>query len=231
MLDFPDKDKYGLQDFRLMVELLRHEGGCPWDMEQTHASLRRNTLEEAYGVCGAIDEDDPVHLREELGDLLLHVLFHTGIEEDAGRFDLDEVCDAAVRKLLYRHPHVFGGEEVSGAQEVADGWEKIKERERSQSRLSEIMESVTPALPALWRAEKLMSRRASAGKGLPDIAAAAALVREKAAAAGESPEALGELLYAACELARHLGAAPEEALHAACDRDIARQRSMEDAQN
>lgn len=233
MVDFPGKEKYDLSDFRKLVEILRHEGGCPWDMEQTHESIRRNTLEEAYEVCGAIDEGDPVHLREELGDMLLHVLFHSSIEADAGRFDVDDVADAAVKKLVFRHPHVFGNEEAGSAEEVLDAWESIKEKERAQKLLSETMAGVTAALPSLWRAEKLQSKAERAGKSVPDAAAAAEKVREYAAEAereDDAEAAVGELLYAAVELARKKGVDPETALHAACERVIEAQRSAESAE-
>ena len=234
MVDFPGKEKYDLSDFRKLVEILRHEGGCPWDMEQTHESIRRNTLEEAYEVCGAIDEGDPVHLREELGDMLLHVLFHSSIEADAGRFDVDDVADAAVKKLVYRHPHVFGDAEGGSAEEVLDAWESIKEKEREQKKLSEVMEGVTAALPALWRAEKLQSKSAREGRTAPDAAAAAETLRRCAGNIEQSTapeEAVGALLYAAVDMARLMGVDPEEALHGECERAIERQRRAEEVQN
>ena len=104
MVDFECKERYDLSDYRRIISLLRGEGGCPWDREQTHESIRRNLLEEACEVCEAIDEKDPEHLREELGDLLMQVLFHADMESDAGRFDLDDVADTACKKLILRHP-------------------------------------------------------------------------------------------------------------------------------
>lgn len=227
MVDFPGKENYDLSDFRRLVEILRHEGGCPWDMEQTHESIRRNTLEEAYEVCGAIDEGDPVHLREELGDMLLHVLFHSSIEADAGHFDVDGVADAAVKKLVFRHPHVFGDAEGGSAAEVLDAWETIKEKEREQKLLSETMAGVTSALPALWRAEKLQSKAERAGRKQPDPADSLRRSLDEAERGNDPETAVGELLYAAVALSREKGVDPEMALHAACERAIEAQRAAE----
>ena len=110
MIDFISKDRYCFEDLVRLVHLLRAPGGCPWDGAQTHESIRRNFLEEAYEVCEAFDRDDPAMMREELGDVLLQVLFHTDIEQDAGRFTLDDVCDTVCKKLVFRHPFLFGGE-------------------------------------------------------------------------------------------------------------------------
>ena len=233
MVDFPGKEKYDLEDFRKLVEILRHEGGCPWDREQTHQSLRRNTLEEAYEVCGAIDEGDPAHLREELGDMLLHVMFHSSIEADAERFDLDDVADAACKKLIFRHPHVFAGAQADSAAAALDGWEAIKEKERAQRTLSEAMAGVTGALPSLWRAEKIQSKAQRAGRQMPSAEEAAARIRELAdevARSGEPYSPMGELLYAVVALARARGVDGEMALHSECEHTIARERQREEAE-
>lgn len=114
MVDFQYKDSYGVKDLEEIVRLLRAPGGCPWDAEQTHQSIRRNFLEEAYEAVEAIDEGSPEHLKEELGDVLLQVVFHALMEQEAGRFDLDAVADGICKKLIFRHPHVFGEVSVSG---------------------------------------------------------------------------------------------------------------------
>lgn len=111
MIDFERKEHYGLSDLLRIVALLRSEDGCPWDRVQTHASLRRSLLEEAYEAAEAIDREDPALLKEELGDLLLQVVFHADIERQAGDFTMDDVADGEVRKMLFRHPHVFGGQD------------------------------------------------------------------------------------------------------------------------
>ena len=118
MVDFQYKDSYGVKDLEEIVRLLRAPGGCPWDAEQTHQSIRRNFLEEAYEAVEAIDEGSPEHLKEELGDVLLQVVFHALMEQEAGRFDLDAVADGICKKLIFRHPHVFGEVSVSGTGEV-----------------------------------------------------------------------------------------------------------------
>lgn len=107
MINFTSKDRYDFADLQRLVEVLRAPGGCPWDGAQTHLSIRRNFLEEAYEACEGFDLDDPAHMREELGDVLLQVLFHTDIEREAGRFTLDDVCDAECRKLIFRHPRAL----------------------------------------------------------------------------------------------------------------------------
>ena len=133
MIDFETKARYGVEDLREIVAILRAPGGCPWDQVQTHESIRRNFIEEAYEVAEAIDQKDPEHLKEELGDVLLQVLFHSSIEEDAGRFNLDDVADGICKKLIYRHPHVFAPEE-----EALD-WEELKRREKGQKTQAEAL--------------------------------------------------------------------------------------------
>lgn len=129
MVDFTQKAQYTVEDLRRIVALLRAPGGCPWDGAQTHESIRRNFIEEAYEVAEAIDEQSPAHLKEELGDVLLQVVFHASLEEDAGRFDLDDVADGICKKLIFRHPHVFG----DGGEGTAESWEALKRREKGQT--------------------------------------------------------------------------------------------------
>ncbi len=234
MVDFPSKDQYGLDDFRRLVEVLRGEGGCPWDREQTHASLRRAMLEEAYEVCGAIDEGDALHLREELGDVLLQVVFHASLAAEEGSFDLDDVADAECRKLIYRHPHVFGDVTVSGSDEVLANWDVLKRAEKEQRTVSEAMAGVTDALPALWRAEKCRKKAASGGaetpRALDELSAETEALRLSLERGGaDAFRRVGELLYAAVGAARLAGVDPEAALHAACERDIARVRAREES--
>ena len=140
MVDFQYKDSYGVKDLEEIVRLLRAPGGCPWDAEQTHQSIRRNFLEEAYEAVEAIDEGSPEHLKEELGDVLLQVVFHALMEQEAGRFDLDAVADGICKKLIFRHPHVFGEVSVSGTGEVLSNWEELKRRKRGR-----------PPIPTRWR--------------------------------------------------------------------------------
>ena len=236
MLNYEDKLSYNFQDLMEIVRILRHPGGCPWDQEQTHRSIRRNFLEEAYEVAEAIDEDSTEHLKEELGDVLLQVVFHTSIEEDAGRFALDDVADGVCKKLIYRHPHVFGDVAVSSTGEVLSNWEDLKRKEKHQKTQADAVDAVARTLPALWRAEKMKKKAAKAGFDWRDISGALDKLSEeldelKAAAlngSGDPAEELGDLLLAAVSVARFLEADPEDALHRACDKFSARFRKTEE---
>jgi len=235
MVNFENKDRYGVEDLRKIIAILRAPGGCPWDAEQTHESIRRNLLEEAYEAAEAIDDNDPEHLKEELGDVLMQVIFHADIEEKAGRFDLDDVADATVRKLIYRHPHVFGDAAVSGSGEVLENWEKIKRREKKHESTADALEAVAKSLPALWRAEQLQKKAAKDGFDWPDIKGALDKLREEvdelsraAEGRGNAFEELGDVLFSAVNVARFLKADPEEALKKACDKFTARFRRLEE---
>jgi tetrapyrrole methylase family protein/MazG family protein len=237
MLSFLYKERYDLHDFREIIALLRSENGCPWDREQTHESIRRNLLEEAYEVCGAIDEKSTPHLQEELGDLLMQIIFHARIEEEAGRFDLEDVADAACRKLIFRHPHVFSNKSVSGSDEVLQNWDKLKRIEKSQETVTSAMDDVTEALPALWRTEKVQNKARKVGFDMQSTAETMDKLREEvvelqeAIDADDAPnieEELGDVLFCAVNAARFLHVDPEQALHKACDKFIRRFRHMED---
>ena len=236
MVNWNSKPSYNFQDLMEIVRILRHPGGCSWDREQTHQSIRRNFLEEAYEVAEAIDEDDPDHLKEELGDVLLQVMFHTSIEEDAGRFDLDDVADGVCKKLIYRHPHVFGDVKVSSTGEILANWEELKKKEKHQETQADAVDAVARTLPALWRAEKMKKKAAKAGFDWRDVSGALDKLSEeldelKAAALtgdGDPTEELGDLLLAAVSVARFVDADPEDALHGACDKFSARFRKTEE---
>ena len=170
MVHFTRKEHYNLDDFRQVIEILRHPGGCPWDQEQTHASIRRNLLEEAYEAAEAIDTENPDLLREELGDVLMQVLFHASIEADGGRFDLDDVADEAVKKLIFRHPHVFGTVEVENSDQVLVNWDQLKRQEKHQERYTDTLDAVARSLPARGgrrRSRKRLPRPDSSGKTSP----------------------------------------------------------------
>lgn len=233
VLDFLCKESYDLRDFVALVSYLRSPNGCPWDQVQTHESIRRNFLEETYEACEAIDAGDLVHMREELGDVLMQVLFHTDIEREAGHFDIDDVADAACKKLVYRHPHVFRCDEPD-----ASDWDTMKQRERAQATTAEAMDSVARSLPALWRCDKIQAKAAKTGFEWPDVHAALDKVDEetrelRAAVASGDTEAigdeLGDLLFAAVKVARFAGIDPEQAAHAACEKFIRRFSAMETA--
>lgn len=214
MVDFYSKARYGYDDLKQLVRILRAPDGCPWDRVQTHGSIRRNFIEEVYEACEAIDRDDAAGLLEELGDVLLHVVFHASIEEDAGRFTMDDVCDAVVKKMISRHPGLFGG----GAEL---SWDEIKRREKGQVSTSEELDAVARSLPALWRAEKMQKKAARAGY-LP----------ETFEGNEEGPQsAVGAQLFQAVSRARQLGVDPEEALNQHCDAFLAWVRREEAGRN
>lgn len=235
MINWAMKKSYDCQDLMELVRILRHPGGCPWDREQTHQSIRRNFLEEVYEVAEAIDNDDVDGLKEELGDVLLQVFFHASIEEDAGRFNLDDVADGVCKKLIYRHPHVFGEVNVRSTQEVLSNWEELKKKEKHQDTQADAVDAVARTLPALWRAEKMKKKAAKAGFDWRDVGGALDKLSEELSelkdaalnGKGDPAEELGDLLFAAACVGRFLDADPEQALHAACDKFSARFRRLE----
>ena len=154
MVNFERKETYSLQDLIEILRILRAPGGCPWDRAQTHLSDRRNFLEEAYEAAEAFDRDDPALMCEELGDMLMQVLFNIHIEEDAGRFTTDDVTDHICKKLIFRHPHVFGTAAADTSEEVLVNWEALKRQEKGQQTTADAMDAVARSLPALWRAER-----------------------------------------------------------------------------
>ena len=228
MVHFEEKAHYDLQDLRQIVHLLRAPGGCPWDAAQTHASLRRQMLEEAWEVVDAIDREDAAALREELGDVLLQVVFHADLEADRGAFTLDDVADAVCRKMISRHPHVFGDGE-------ALPWEELKRREKGQRSTAQAMEEVAHSLPGLWRAEKIQAKAAGTGFDWPDISGAMDKLDEEvqelheAVESGEGvEEELGDVLFAAVKAARFAGVDPEAAIAATCEKFLRRFRAVEE---
>ncbi len=235
MVNFQYKDHYDINDFRVIMELLRSENGCPWDRVQTHESIRRDLLEEAYETAAAIDSGDLDNLREELGDLQMQVLFHARMEEEKGGFTFDDVCDEACKKLIRRHPHVFGQMELDTPEEVLVTWDEVKRREKAQKSTAQAMDSVAKALPALWRAEKIQKKAAKEGFDWPDWHGAREKLTEElgeldeALAAGERiEEELGDVLAAAVNLARLLKIDPEQALNGSSDRFVRRYTRMEE---
>lgn len=203
-----------LLDLLKVMALLRAPGGCPWDAEQTHRSLAKHLLEEAHEVLDAIDSGDPARLRDELGDLLLQVVFHAEMAREAGGFDVDDVAEGTVEKLVRRHPHVFGDTEVSSAGEVLVNWERIKEGEKDPSSVDA---DIPATLPALARATKVQRRAAGWGFEWRTVEDAMSKLREEVeelarAAPDEAEDELGDVLFAATAVARRLGVDPESAL-------------------
>ena len=221
---------------RLMARL-RGPGGCPWDHEQTHASIRGYTIEEAYEVAEAIDRGDHVELCNELGDLLLQIVFHAQMASEDGRFTISDVIRAINDKLVRRHPHVFGDTQVEGTAEVLRNWSRIKAEERRQSDDRSALAGVPRSMPALLRAQRLGEKAAHVGFDWPAISGVMAKLHEEleelSAAVGahnraETEAELGDLLYAGTSLARHAGINAEEALSKAADRFSERFRYMEE---
>ena len=163
MVEFEFKERYNTEDLIEIVRLLRSPEGCPWDKVQTHESIRKDFIEEVYEAVEAIDEKDPVHLREELGDVLLQVVFHTVLEEEKGGFDFEDVTDEICKKMIIRHPHVFGDIKADTTEQVLKNWDEIKMQTHSQKTVSEAMDGVSRTLPSLMRAQKLHKKAKKGG--------------------------------------------------------------------
>lgn len=235
MINFTRKPRYGYEDLLEIIRLLRSPEGCPWDRVQTHQSIRRGMLEEAYEAAEAIDNDDPVLLKEELGDVLMQVVFHADIESDAGRFTMDDVCDGVVKKLLFRHPHVFGDGHEDSPESVLVSWDKLKRLEKGQKTVADSMDSVARSLPGLWRAEKLQKKAAAAGFEWPDVQGALAKLEEEVSElrravedGGSVPDELGDVLFAAVKVGRFCACDPEDAVNGTCEKFIHRFRAVEE---
>ena len=231
MVDFKQKEKYDINDLLEIMRSLRAPGGCPWDAEQTHESIRKNLIEETYEVVEAIDKKDSGMLLEELGDLLMQVVFHAQMEDEKGVFNFDDVADGVCKKLIERHPHVFGEVEVSGVDDVLDNWDAIKRRKKGQKKGSEPMLSVPRELPALMRAAKIQQKASAVGFDWPDVSGAYGKIIEetqelrKAVESGVQDdviEELGDLLFSVVNVSRFLKCDAEEALTAASDKFINR---------
>ncbi len=229
MIDFEYKASYGVDDLARIVAILRAPGGCPWDREQTHQSIRQNMLEEAYEACEAIDQSDADHLKEELGDVLLQVALHAQMEREQGSFTLDDVADGICKKLIFRHPHVFGDVDAQNVDAALNTWDAMKRVEKSQATYTDTLQAVARSLPALWRAQKVQKKAKKAGFDWPDAQGAVDKLSEelselKAAMAGEGDvaEELGDLLFACVNVSRFVEVEPEEALTAATDKFISR---------
>lgn len=229
MIDFKRKERYTFQDLVEVTHLLRSPGGCPWDQVQTHQSIRRNFLEETYEACEALDTDDPDLMKEELGDVLLQVLFHADIETDRGRFTLDDVCDGICKKLIFRHPNVFGSQ-------TDQTWDDMKALEKGQKTHTDTLNAVARSLPALWRAEKLVKKAAKAGFCWPDADGALGKLEEEVQELRQAAELktgfdekLGDVLFAAVCAAALADRDPEMTLHSACETFIQRFSAMEQA--
>ncbi len=236
MTDFESNGK--ITEFQTLVDivaLLRAPGGCPWDREQTHDSLKRNLLEEAHEVLEAIDRDDASVLTEELGDLLVQIAFHADIAREAGHFEMGDVVERINRKLIRRHPHVFAGESVSDAREVERNWERIKAQERAASgtRKSPV-DGIPASLPALAAAQLMQDRVARAGFEWDDISGVLDKLNEEleelrnAETQAEKVHELGDVLFVLVNLSRWMDTHAEDVLRQANDRFRSRYLGMEE---
>ena len=219
-----------------IVVKLRSEDGCPWDRVQTHQSIRQNFIEETYEAIEAIDKGDSPLLKEELGDVLMQVIFHSIMEEEEGRFDFDDVCDDVCQKLIIRHPHVFGNIEADTPEQVLRNWDAIKMQTKSQQNVSDSVDDVAKSLPALMRAQKVQKRSAKSGMDFRDAADAASKIPEEqqelfcaidSGDANRIEEELGDLLFSVVNVARFAGVDAERALTRSTDKFSKRFRDLE----
>ena len=231
-----DKNDYTFEDLVVLVEVLRSEKGCLWDREQDHKSIRRDFIEETYEVIEAIDTENPELLREELGDVLLQVVFHARIEEEVGCFDMDDVANDICVKLIHRHPHVFGTVVANTSEKVLDNWEKIKSEEKERKTITDKLRSIPPMLPALMRAEKV-GKKAKSFDFENTESVIEKLYEEideiklamKSGDTDNVSEELGDLLLTVTSLSRKLGVESEVALNRATNKFIDRFEKVENA--
>lgn len=229
---FPIKEQYTIQDLLELMVILRSPKGCPWDREQTHESIRSNLLEETHEAIEAINQRDVAALREELGDVLMQVVFHAQIEQESGGFAFNDVVTELCRKLIVRHPHVFGDVQAGDAAAVLKTWDAVKRATKGEGTTqADLLRSVPRSLPALMRASKVQGRARRVGFDWPEVSGALEALDSETAelkeviAAGDSEameEELGDLLFSAVNVSRFLSLDAEQALTRATDKFIAR---------
>jgi len=236
-LPVPSEDLEPFERLRAVVHCLRAPGGCPWDQEQTNASLIPHIIEEAYEVADAIRSGDPVQMADELGDLLLQPVLQAEIASETGAFNIDTVARAIAEKLIRRHPHVFGESDAATTDAVLTQWEAIKRTEKGDAPQS-VLQGIAPGLPSLMRAQKLQKKAAKVGFDWPDATPVFGKIREetceleealKSGQAEELEHEVGDLLFSVVNLARKLGIDSESALAAANARFTRRFEAVESA--
>ena len=235
---FEQRTRYQYDDLVSVMRRLRAPDGCPWDREQTHASLKKDLIEECYELNDAIDEADDAHIIEELGDVLMLVVFHSVIAEEQGRFNDTDVVDGVIKKLIFRHPHVFGSDVVRNADEVLLKWDEMKRKEKQQNSQSDVLCAVPKHFPALMRSEKIQKKArkvgfdwADATEALPKVKEEIAELEQAMAQNGNIEEESGDLLFAVVNVIRLLGLDCEQVLHEASDKFIRRFAKMEELAN
>ncbi|MGN0454428.1 MAG: nucleoside triphosphate pyrophosphohydrolase [Ruminococcus sp.] len=235
-MKFEEKDRYGFEDLVEIMKLLRSPEGCPWDREQDHKSIRKNFIEETYEVVEAIDNNDSELLKEELGDVLLQVVFHAQLESENGGFNIDDVCDGICKKLVVRHPHVFGDKSADSSASALTNWDNVKMKTKSQKKQSEAMDSVSKALPSLMRSTKIQQKAAKVGFDWDDVSGAMSKLDEEVAELKDAvknqdydnqAEELGDVLFSVVNVSRFLNIDSEEALYRACDKFTDRFKKLE----
>lgn len=235
-MNFKEKPNYKFEDLVEIMKLLRAPGGCPWDREQTHKSIRKNFIEETYEVIEAIDTDNKELLKEELGDVLLQVVFHAELEEETDSFNIDDVCDGICKKLIIRHPHVFGDVQADTSEKALSSWDNVKMKTKSQKTQSEAMDSVSKALPSLMRSTKIQQKAAKIGFDWDNVDGAFEKLDEEITELKEAvsqndkvnqEEELGDVLFSVVNVSRFLKIDSEEALYKACDKFADRFRKVE----
>lgn len=236
-VDFEIKDKYNIEDLIRIVEVLRAPGGCPWDREQTHQSIKKNFIEETYEVIEAINKDDAEGLREELGDVLLQVLLHCQMESEKGVFDFNDVANDLCKKLVVRHPHVFGEKSAQNEAEALERWDEIKLKTKGMKKQSEAMIKVPREFPALMRAQKIQEKAAKAGFDWNDENGAIEKLLEeinelKTALSGgnqnEISDEMGDVLFSCVNISRFAKSDAEESLSASTDKFLSRYLIVEE---
>lgn len=227
--------EYEIKPITDVMDTLLGEHGCPWDKQQSHASLRKNLLEEAHEVVEAIDFNDMEHLKEELGDVLLQVVFHAKLAEQEGYFHFNDVVQAITDKMIRRHPHIFSDVKADDAETVLTNWEEIKKKEKeNKSEPQSIMSKLPPTLPALMKAEKVQQKAHRVGFDWDSIEGPKAKIVEELdeidaaiAGHGDVEEEVGDLLFSAVNLARFANVDPEQALNRSVQKFVDRFRAME----
>ena len=234
--NFNFKERYDVNDLIDIVKILRSPGGCPWDIEQDHKSIRRDFLEETYEVIEAINKEDRDGLLEELGDVLLQVVFHTQIEREKNSFDLNDVADGVCKKMIERHPHVFGNVNAETSEQVLENWDVIKKQTKQQKSQTESMLSIPREFPALMRADKVQKKAAKVGFDWDSVEGAFDKVSEELEELKEAVtmgvvenanEELGDLLFSVVNVSRFISVDSEEALTKATDKFIDRFSKVE----
>lgn len=233
-------EKYGIDDLLAIMERLRQPDGCPWDREQDHHSIRNDFIEETYEAAEAIDRENREELCEELGDVLLQIVFHCQIEREQQGFDFTDVCDGICKKLIERHPHVFGSVSVENSDEVLENWDMIKQKSKHQNTFTDTLKSVPAAYPALMRAQKIQKRAKKAGFDWDDVDGTFKKLYEEmnelkaAVAEGNDShifEEYGDLLFSAVNVSRFLKVDSEQALNGATNKFVSRFERVEKSAN